>query len=449
MTKVLLIEDDLPFATFLCSFLEKKEYKVTHAPSLLKTKKFLTEQSFDVVLSDMRLPDAQDLEVIPLIRKYSKAPIIMMSNYAEVSLAVSSIKQGAVDYLQKPIEGTKLLQLLKDTTSKDALPLLSNSKNSSNNISKSLEKKVIKGSSLKSKSLYQTLDLVAPTSMSILIIGESGTGKEHIAKQIHKQSRRANEVFIAVDCGAIPKEIATSEFFGHLKGSFTGALENKKGFFESAHKGTLFLDEIGNLSYELQVQLLRAVQERKIRKIGSQQEVEIDIRIISATNSNLREATTNGSFREDLWHRINEFTLTLPPLRQRLEDLTLFIDYFIDKANDQLSKKCSGISIEALQSAKEYHWVGNLRELQNVIKRAVLMTEDNGTISKITFEAFLNRNPQKQEHSNQPYDKKLHEIERIENAIYQCAGNKAKAARLLEIDRKTLYNKIKRYGLNL
>ncbi len=446
MSKILLIEDDFPFATFLCTFLEKKGYHVTHSPTLLKTESSLKKQSFDIILSDMRLPDAKDLEVIALVKKYSKAPIIMMSNYAEVSLAVSAIKQGAIDYLQKPIEGTKLLQLLKNATLKKGAPTTSIS-NDTQKITADHE--IIKGTSLEAKTLYQTIDLIAPTSMSVLIIGESGTGKEHIARQIHRQSRRSNETFVAVDCGAIPKEIATSEFFGHVKGSFTGAQENKKGFFEAANKGTLFLDEIGNLSYQLQIQLLRAIQERKVRKIGSQKEVEIDIRIISATNSNLNQASIDGSFREDLWHRINEFTVNLPPLRKRLEDLPLFIDYFIGKANNELSKKCNGISGNAIEVANQYDWMGNLRELQNVIKRAVLMTEDNQMISKATFEKFLNRSSQNTQHLNTPYDKRLHEKERIENALRQSLGNKAKAARLLQIDRKTLYNKIKRYGLSL
>lgn len=452
MPKVLLIEDDFPFATFLCTFLEKKGHNVTHTSNLSTTENLLKQQFFDIVLSDMRLPDAKDLEVINLIKKYSTAPIIMMSNYAEVSLAVSAIKQGAVDYLQKPIEGTKLLQLLHNASLKTSNKIASKKRiNKSQNINITAETtdKIIKGKSIEAKTLYQTIDLIAPTSMSVLIIGESGTGKEHIAKQIHQKSSRSEEAFVAVDCGAIPREIATSEFFGHIKGSFTGAQENKKGFFEAADKGTLFLDEIGNLSYELQIQLLRAIQERKIRKIGSQKEIEVDLRIVCATNSDLGQASIEGSFREDLWHRINEFTVQLPPLRERLEDLPLFINYFIEKANTELSKKCTGISMEAIEIANHYSWMGNLRELQNVIKRAVLMTDDHQEISEKIFRQFLSRNPQKTTYPATTNQKKIHEKERIENALQQSKGNKAKAARLLQIDRKTLYNKIKKHGLSL
>ena len=278
--------------------------------------------------------------------------------------------------------------------------------------------------------------------MSVLIIGESGTGKEVIAKTIHEKSTRRNNNFIAVDCGAIPKELASSEFFGHVKGSFTGAINDKVGFFEAANHGTIFLDEIGNLSYENQIQLLRALQERKVKPVGSNKEIDVDIRIITATNEDLRQAIKNGDFREDLYHRINEFSIDSPSLKDRNEDLLVFADFFLEKANSQLNKEIIGFSQEVLAVFNKYHWPGNLRELQNVIKRATLLSQGE----------FIEKNvlPQELFQSKESTNFSLSESEKesILIALIRAKNNKSEAAILLQISRKTLYNKLKLYHIN-
>ncbi len=281
----------------------------------------------------------------------------------------------------------------------------------------------------------------------MLITGESGTGKEVTAKAIHDNSLRKDFNFIAVDCGAIPKELATSEFFGHIKGSFTGAVEDKIGNFEAANGGTLFLDEVGNLSYENQVQLLRALQERRIKRVGSTQEIEVDLRIITATNEDLVQAVERGTFREDLFHRLNEFSIQIPSLEERFEDLVLFADNFLSKANKNLNKNVHGFSNEVWDAFRQYHWPGNLRELQNVIKRAVLLT----TTDEVQLEALPKEvlKPNVKATLPENFSKADFEKDQIIKALKRTNFNKSKAAKLLQVTRKTLYNKINHYNLDL
>ena len=445
MYHILLVEDDLSFGNLLEAFLTKRKYKITVTTSLKQAKNKLEERVFDLVLSDMRLPDSEDLEIITYLKSKGDTPIIMITGYAAVNLAVKAIQLGAIDYLEKPIQPNTLLSIIekalnipkKETTTKE----------------KELSKKTtgaevfIKGNSEASKKLHQYIQLVAPTPMSVLIIGESGTGKENIAKTIHNLSNRATQPFVAVDCGAIPKEIASSEFFGHIKGSFTGALNDKEGHFSMANGGTLFLDEIGNLSYELQVQLLRAIQERKIRPVGDNKEIEVDIRIISATNSDLKQESIQGNFREDLLHRLNEFSIQVPSLKERNADLMVFASYFIEKANQELNTNCIGLDDLATEVFKNYAWPGNLRELQNVIKRAVLLSQDTNFITVNHLpDYFLDTNKNIE---ISPLKNEKSEIDRIEHTLQLTNGNKAKTAKLLQIDRKTLYNKLKKYDIKL
>lgn len=282
--------------------------------------------------------------------------------------------------------------------------------------------------------------------MSVLINGASGTGKEYVAHRIHQLSKRADKPFIAIDCGSIPKDLAASEFFGHVKGSFTGALNDKAGAFEEANGGTLFLDEIGNLSYEVQVQLLRALQERRIRRIGSAKEIEVDVRLISATNENLKEAINKGNFREDLYHRINEFTLQMPSLKDRPEDILLFANFFLDQANRELERSLIGFDAEASETLQSYPWPGNLRQLKNTVKRATLLAQGEYITRKDLGEEI---GEQREETSTRIPEESfiLHNEEteklRIMKALQQTGNNKTKAATLLGIDRKTLYNKLK------
>ena len=306
----------------------------------------------------------------------------------------------------------------------------------------------MKGISESSKKFNEYLKLVGPTDMCVLIQGESGTGKEVAANAIHNFSKRSNENFVAVDCGAIPKEIAASEFFGHVKGSFTGAINDKKGHFEAAHKGTLFLDEVGNLSYENQVQLLRALQERKIKPVGSNKEIEVDVRIISATNEDLLKAVADGKFREDLYHRLNEFSVHIPSLKERSDDLFLFTEFFLEMANNALDKNVVGLSKEVEEAFKSYNWPGNLRELKNIIKRAVLLTTGQLVPIDVIPREVVNFKGQVAV-TTQDFSKDTNEKQLIINALKEAGYNKSKAARLLNVTRKTLYNKMEHYNLEL
>ena len=303
--------------------------------------------------------------------------------------------------------------------------------------------KYLEGESEASRKLYSFVSLVAPTPMSVLILGASGTGKEYVARRIHELSTRANKPFFALDCGAIPKEVAASEFFGHVKGSFTGADQDKKGAFEIANGGTLFLDEMGNLNYEVQVQLLRALQERKIRPLGSTKEIDIDIRLVCATNENLAQRVAEGKFREDLYHRINEFTIYMPELKDRGSDLFLFADLFVKHANQELGKNVEGFDKKASEMIAFYNWPGNLRELNNVMKRATLLARGSHIgVAELEQSIVLT-----QPIGPLPLHDEQTELQRIENALKAAGGNKSKAALLLAIDRKTLYNKMKKYGI--
>ena len=304
----------------------------------------------------------------------------------------------------------------------------------------------LEGESDAARQLYNYVNLVSPTNMSVLINGASGTGKEYVAQRIHKLSRRAKQPFIAIDCGAIPKELAASEFFGHVKGSFTGALTDKTGAFVAANGGTIFLDEIGNLSYEVQIQLLRALQERKIRPVGSNKEIQVDVRLVSATNENLEQAIEKGTFREDLYHRINEFTLRMPQLKDRREDILLFANFFLDQANRELDKHLIGFDEKASKALLEYQWPGNLRQMKNIVRRATLLAQDK----LITLNELSElKSPVAPSAAGMPLRNEETEKLQIIEALKQTGYNKSRAAQLLGIDRKTLYNKLKLYGIEL
>ena len=319
----------------------------------------------------------------------------------------------------------------------------------------SMPKKFVEGTSSGSKKLYEHVRLVAPTDMSVIIEGESGTGKENVARTIHKLSPRSTAPFVAVDCGAISKELAASELFGHAKGSFTGAVQDKVGQFEEAHKGTLFLDEVGNLSYEVQIKLLRAIQERVIQPVGSNKEIKVDVRIITATNDDLSDAVKKGLFREDLYHRLNEFKLTVPAVRDRREDLNEFLNFFRELANQELGRNVAGFDSQVDEIFRQYDWPGNLREMKNVIKRAVLLSNDGlikvGALPTEMLETVRNPQPKTTGDNPQIYDLKAlqetQEKEMIIKTLHEVRFNKSKAARILNIDRKTLYLKIEKYGI--
>lgn len=447
MTKILLVEDDVAFCTMLKTFLVKKNCEVDAVYTATEALNLVSKNSYDVVISDVRLPDKEGLEILQAVnQKGEKTGVIMMTSYAEISMAVNAIKEGALDYIAKPFHPEIILKAINDAL--EAPVSKASAKTVSKKDQSSSRDTYIKGGSEASAKLNNYIDLVAPTNMSVLIMGESGTGKEQIAKSIHQKSKRSAAPFVAVDCGAIPRELASSEFFGHVKGSFTGAVTNKTGHFEAANGGTLFLDEIGNLNYELQVQLLRALQERKIKPVGSNEEIHVNIRVIAATNEDLFEAVKKGDFREDLYHRLNEFSIKVPSLKDRKEDLMVFANYFLDSANEELEKDISAFSENTISAFKKYHWPGNLRELKNVVKRAVLLS-DGEYISSTCLPSEVLAAGDKPDEQDFSLFKNRNEQEMILDALEKTHGNKSKAARLLSIDRKTLYNKLKQYGINL
>ncbi len=398
MPKILIIEDDVALCNILKRFLEKNKFEVDVSYSVFEGNNKLKKSSFDIVFTDLRLPDGDGIEILSYVKNnYPETQVVLMTSYAEVQTAVKAMKKGAFDYISKPFNPDEVLGVInnaifeKNNANSETVNSSKNKKNLNN------ETDFVPGISSASKKLNEYIKLVAPTSMSVLIVGESGTGKEVIAQYIHKNSDRKHFNFIAVDCGSIPKEIAASEFFGHVKGSFTGAISNKKGHFEAADGGTLFLDEVGNLSYENQIQLLRALQERRIKPVGSNTEIDVDVRILSATNEDLQKAVSDGKFREDLYHRLNEFSIHIPSLHERKEDLFLFIEYFLAEANNSLGKDVLGLSKEVEEAFKNYAWPGNLRELKNVIKRSVLLTNSSLIpLEVIPREVLFSGNPKKE-----------------------------------------------------
>lgn len=439
MPSILIIEDDITFSLMLTTWLGKKGFQVNSASSVSDGKCQIENAVFDLILSDLRLPDGDGISLLKWIKeKDLSIPLIMMTSYAEIQTAVQAMKWGATDYIAKPLNPDDLLGKIQEVIK--PVPA------SPSNLPPKNATHYIEGQSQVARQLYDHVRLVAPTDMSVLITGSSGTGKEYVARRIHEQSTRKSAPFIAVDCGAIPKDLAVSEFFGHVKGSFTGAIDNKQGAFIAAQGGTIFLDEIGNLSYEVQVQLLRALQERRVKPIGSNQEIPINVRLISATNENLRTAIDQGDFREDLYHRINEFTIRIPDLKERKEDLLLFADNFLDQANSELQKNIIGFDNETIRIFQSYSWPGNLRQMKNAIRYATLLATGR-YITRHELPEELMEVP-KSSVSNIQLKNENHECELIKRALMEAGNNKTKAAQLLGIDRKTLYNKLKAYHLD-
>ena len=442
---ILIVEDDLTFATMLKTWLGKKGFLVDTAGNSARARKQLDAQSYNLVLSDLRLPDQDGISLLAWMKEHGhQIPLIIMTGYADIQSAVQAMKNGANDYISKPVQPDVLLKKINEALQNETV--IAAPSGSAPSISIAPSSNFLEGESEAARQLYNYVGLVAPTPMSVLINGASGTGKEYVAHRIHQLSKRADKPFIAIDCGSIPKELAASEFFGHVKGSFTGALNDKTGAFVEANGGTLFLDEIGNLSYEVQIQLLRALQERRIRPVGSNKEIEVDVRLVSATNENLQQAIEKGNFREDLYHRINEFTLRMPALKERQEDILLFANFFLDQANRELDRQLIGFDTAASQALQTYSWPGNLRQLKNIVKRATLLAQSNFiTLAELGYEL------QEPIRSAGPQTFSLHdeatEKKRILEALKQTGNNKSKAAILLGIDRKTLYNKLKLYDI--
>jgi two-component system response regulator HydG len=441
MAKILIIEDDSTFSQVLEGFLAKNGHKPSVVNDVKKAFKITDQEKFDLLLIDYRLPDGTGLDILShVLEKGLVQPVIIMTSFNDVRTAVKSIQLGAFDYITKPVNPDELLMLIKDALGKKGKDKSEQSVEHAD---------AIKGKSAIADKLNEHINLVAPTDMSVIIQGESGTGKEYAARSLHMQSNRSDKPFVAIDCGALSKDLAASELFGHSKGAFTGALTDKKGQFEAANGGTLFLDEVGNLSYEVQVKMLRALQERVIQPVGSTKTIKVDVRIITATNDDLKTSVANGSFREDLYHRLNEFKIQLPALRERGKDIELFINHFIKLSNEELNRNVLHISAAAKDLLLQYDWPGNLRELKNVIKRMVLLTSsDTAAIDSLPEEMIISVNQApRTSTSDLKAINEVNEKAMIIETLVKVKYNKSKAAKLLNIDRKTLYSKMERYDI--
>jgi len=460
---ILVLDDDQDICHLLSRFLIKNGYSVATAGRGSVAKELLAERKFDLVLCDHQLPDTDALKMLQHIRSTSPGTqVIIITGYSEVRLAVELMRLGAFDYIGKPLYPDELLMRVQDALALGdgtATPPKDN-RTAGPAPNRATTPVFVEGTGPSSRTIAKHVALVAPTDMSVLITGETGTGKEYVAKRIHQQSKRANAPFVALDCGALPKEIAGSELFGHVKGSFTGAVNDRVGSFEQANGGTLFLDEIGNLTYDNQLKLLRVLQERKIKRIGSTKDIDVDVRILVATNEDLGRAVAEGRFREDLLHRIQEFTIHLLPLRERKEDIPLFVDHFVELANVRLGRDVTGFDETALQHLVEHAWSGNLRELGNVVKRAVLLS----TGSLITVDCLpamvlsgarstmpANASVATGIRNEEGLRGVAHQAERdaILMALERNGFNKSRTAEQLNIDRKTLYNKLRAFGLEV
>jgi len=476
--KILIIDDDVDLCTLLGNYLLKKGFETETAHTGAKGIAKFTEKRFDAVICDYRLGDMDGKELIAALKdKVPTVKVLVITGYSDIKTAVEVIKLGAFDYITKPLIPDEVVSILNNMLQKSSEAAAADGKTKSSETTGAKDEPIstdaefFEGQSPAARSLYAQVRIVAGTNYSIILYGESGTGKEVIARTIHRMSQRSDQPFVAMDCGTLSKELAGSELFGHVKGAFTGALQDKVGHFELAHGGTLFLDEVGNLSVEVQATLLRVIQERKFRRVGGNKEMEVDVRLIVASNENLQDAYRKGKFREDLYHRFNEFSINLPPLRSRREDILPLTEFFMSKATAEINKEIAGIDDSVLQTFLQYGWPGNLREFRNVIRRAVLLTKPGGKITADTMPWEIVGAPNATSNVTEPNaDIKMTttstlppvnigednkdilreaagkaEYETIMSVLQQVNFNKKKAAELLKIDRKTLYNKIKNF----
>lgn len=464
MHNILVVDDDPDIRMLLERFLSKKGFEVETAAQGGEAVEKAKKKAFDVILLDLKLPDEDGIDVMKKIKIFlPNTQVIFITGYSDVRTAVMTLKEGAFEYVVKPLHHEEILHTIKDAireTEEAEEPEEEAVRNRrKRSPAKDVQHKFVAGKSPQAENIQKHIELIAPTDLSVIISGETGTGKEFVARAIHQNSKRSDQIFMALDCGALPKDLAGSELFGHVKGAFTGALSDKKGCFELANGGTLFLDEIGNLSYENQVKLLRVLQERKVRRIGGDREIDIDVRIIVATNDNLLKSVREGHFREDIYHRLNEFSIHIPPIRARKDDIEVFALHFLNLANLQLNKNIQNISEEAMSKLKQYYWHGNLRELRNVIKRAVLLNEGEVLNERSLPPEILipGEDNGVQEQLEWMFDDitdlksvaEMAEKNAILHTLRKTGFNKSKTAELLKIDRKTLYNKMKAYQIEL
>ncbi|MBS9524890.1 sigma-54-dependent Fis family transcriptional regulator [Litoribacter ruber] len=452
MKRILLIEDDLTYSKIIKNFLERNQYAVQSIQKVSEALHAIEKNTPHLIITDYRLPDGTGMEILEkIIDSQLAVPVILITNYSDIRTAVKTMKMGAFEYITKPVNPDELLATVKEAFKQKNKKKAPTEAPSSPKTQLAHGDHYVAGTTEASRKLEEYIDLVAPTDMSVIVLGESGTGKEYISKRIHQKSSRKDGPFVAIDCGALSKELAASELFGHMKGAFTGAFDHKVGNFESAKGGTIFLDEIGNLSYDVQIKLLRAIQERKIRKVGGNSDIDIDVRIIVATNEDLIEASRRGEFREDLYHRLNEFSIQAIPLRDRGEELFDFANNFLEESNNYLNKSVTGFSSEVKEIFKTYSWPGNLRELKNIVKRAVLLT-GKGLVEKevLPIQLLLPENSTQETGAAKDLKSSFEEKEKslIIQTLEEVKFNKSKAAKILNMDRKTLYNKIEKYNIS-
>ncbi len=435
MGKIIVLEDNTLFAEVVCRWLQREGWKTECVTNISRAKKLMEKANTDdIVLADLRLPDGESTTLLDWMRKSGmEQPFIVMTDYAEVHTAVSAMKLGSVDYIPKKLLEDKLLTTINGIVQKQMATKAALS-----------AAPIFQRDSAAFRQIKERIRLVAPTEMSVLILGENGTGKEHIAQRIHTNSKRKDKPFVSVDCGSISPSLAQSTFFGHVKGAFTGAEENKMGYFQEANGGTLFLDEVGNLPYEIQQMLLRVIQERRYRPVGAKEDKNCNVRIVAATNEDLVKAVMEKRFRQDLLYRLQDFTITLPPLRNCQEDIMPLAEFFREQSNKTLDKAVKGFDSSAKKALLQHPWSGNVRELKQKIQTSVLLCEGSN-ITEDDLELYV-----EQDASPVCYTLKdvQQEKERIRQAMEQCGGNKKSAAKLLKIGCTTLYAKIKEHGLS-
>ncbi|MDD5007142.1 MAG: sigma-54 dependent transcriptional regulator [Syntrophorhabdaceae bacterium] len=467
MEKILIVDDNKDMQFLLSNILKSKGYEISVAGDGRKALKEVKGMSANLVLLDIHLPDMDGIKVLEEMKRINQdLAIIMLTAYGDIKGAVQAMKLGAFEYITKPFDNDELLIAIKRVLQTQYLSKEVQS------LRKQLGEKTasdliveLTGESQRMKQVFKQIDIVSPTNLTIVLQGESGTGKELVAHLIHKKSQRSDKAFVAVDCGSIPESLVESELFGYEKGAFTGADTIKEGKFEQANGGTLFLDEITNLPDPAQAKLLRVLQEKRLEHLGGKKDIKVDVRIVAASNVDLPEALKAGRFRNDLFHRLNEFPIILPPLRERKEDIPYLVNRFLEGARKEFNKDVKGFSPEAMKTLLDYHWPGNVRELKNTVMRAALLAESENIVQPCLFQDTVSEPYSDPNNLSEQVDimaelkkgfslheiakKEIDNIERniITQALYLTGGNKSKAAKMLGIDRMTLYARLNKHGI--
>ncbi len=450
--RILVVDDDEGVRRMLSVMLKREGYHVASAPGGRTALEILQKSAYDVVLSDVRMPDMDGMELLEsVMTEHPDSTVILMSAYGNVDGALAAIKKGAYDYISKPFKKDEVILVLKKAEERERLR--TENRRLRNALGRDVGFGDFVGRSEKMQEVFRTIRKIADYKTTVLITGESGTGKELVARRLHNLSCRSNAAFVPVNCGAIPEQLLESELFGHRKGAFTDASADKQGLFAEADGGTLFLDEVGELPLGLQVKLLRVLQEGNVRRLGDTKIEPVDARIVAATAKNLQDMVAQGSFRDDLFYRLNVFPIHLPPLREHMDDLPVLVEYFIERINKRLGTKIEGMSSDAGRKLMKYEWPGNVRELENTIQRAIILSES----TKITIHDLPSRFKEQEQGTCDHYEdagysikkaSRVMEADLIKKALKETGGNKTQASRLLEISHRALLYKMRDYRIN-